>query len=171
MSSVVRLWLLTVAALIFVTLLVGGVTRLRAGLIYDTWPLIAGALVPERSRLLFQTPLWRNALTVQLDHRMVAYALWLFALLHAVDVARTTRGGVALTSALVLAATVTFQAALGVVTLLHQAPLALALTHQAVAIVVLAIAVVHAERLEWRHELDLAAAPGEATVRSGERAT
>jgi hypothetical protein len=39
------------------------------------------------------------------------------------------------------------------------------------AIVVLAIAVVHAERLEWRRELDLAAAPGGATVRSGERAT
>jgi heme a synthase len=92
-------------------------------------------------------------------------------LLHAADVARTKRGGVALTSALVLAAAVTFQAALGIVTLLHQAPLALALTHQAMAIVVLAIAVVHAERLEWRRELDLAAAPGEATVRSWERAT
>ena len=59
----------------------------------------------------------------------------------------------------------------GIVTLLHQAPLALALTHQAMAIVVLAIAVVHAERLEWRREVDLAAAPGEATVRGGERAT
>jgi cytochrome c oxidase assembly protein subunit 15 len=151
------------------------VAGLRAGRIYDTWPLIDGALVPEPSRLLFQMPLWRNffenSLTVQLDHRMVAYALWLLALLHAADVARSKRGGAALTGALVLAAAVTFQAALGIVTLLHQAPLALALAHQAMAIVVLAIAVVHAERLEWRRELDLAAASGDATMRGGEQAT
>ena len=56
----------------------------------------------------------------------------------------------ALTAALALAAAVTLQAALGIVTLIHQAPLALALLHQAMAIVVLAIAVVHAERLERR---------------------
>jgi cytochrome c oxidase assembly protein subunit 15 len=151
------------------------VAGLRAGLIYDTWPLIDGGLMPAPSRLLFQQPLWRNffenALTVQLDHRMVAYALWLLALLHAADVARTKRGGAALTGALVLAAAVTFQAALGIVTLLHQAPLALALTHQAMAIVVLTIAVVHAERLEWLRELALAAAPGDVTARSGEQAT
>jgi heme a synthase len=149
------------------------VAGLHAGLIYDTWPLIDGGLVPEPSRLLFQKPLWRNffenTLTVQFDHRMAAYALWLFAWLHAADVART-RGGAALTGALVLASAVTLQAALGIVTLLHQAPLALALTHQAMAIVVLAIAVVHAERLDRRRELDLAVAPGGATVRSGEQA-
>ena len=54
-----------------------------------------------------------------------------FALLHAADVARTLRGGPALTAALALAAAVTLQAALGIVTLVHQAPLALALLHQA----------------------------------------
>ena len=49
-----------------------------------------------------------------------------------------------------LACAVTVQAALGIVTLLHQAPLALALVHQVMAIVVLTIAVVHAERLSHR---------------------
>jgi cytochrome c oxidase assembly protein subunit 15 len=144
------------------------VAGLRAGLIYDTWPLIDGGLVPEPSRLLVQRPLWRNffenTLTVQLDHRMMAYALWLLAWLHAADVGRSKSGRAAITGALALAAAVTIQAALGIVTLLHQAPLALALMHQAMAIVVLAIAVVHAERLEWRGKLDLAA-PGDATVR------
>ena len=62
---------------------------------------------------------------------MVAYVVWLFALLHAADVARTLRGGGVLTSALALAAAVILQAALGIATLLHQAPLALALLHQA----------------------------------------
>jgi len=50
----------------------------------------------------------------------------------------------------VLAAGVTLQAGLGVVTLLYQAPLGLALAHQILAILVLTIAVVHAERLSHR---------------------
>ena len=45
------------------------------------------------------------------------------------------------------ACAVTLQAGIGIVTLLHQAPLPLALLHQVMGIVVLTIAVVHAERL------------------------
>jgi cytochrome c oxidase assembly protein subunit 15 len=127
------------------------VAGLRAGLIYNTWPLIDGSIVPDAARLFFEAPLWRNffenTLTVQFDHRLAAYALWLVAVLHAADVARTGRKGAALAGALVLAFVVTLQAALGIVTLLHQAPLALALLHQAMAIAVLTVAVVHAQRL------------------------
>ena len=97
---------------------------LRAGLVYNTWPLIDGRLVPEAARLFFQQPLWRNffenALTVQFDHRMVAYALLLVALLHAVDVARMVRGGAALVGALMLAAAVIMQAVLGILTLIYR---------------------------------------------------
>jgi cytochrome c oxidase assembly protein subunit 15 len=150
------------------------VSGLRAGLIYNTWPLIDGSLVPEGSRLFFETPWWRNVfentLTVQFDHRLMAYALWVLAALHAADVARSVRGGAALTGALALACAVTLQAALGVVTLVHQAPLALALLHQAAAIAVLAIAVVHAERLERRAARAPAAAGG-PPIRHGEQAT
>src|SRR5262249_50606136 len=130
------------------------VAGLRAGLIYNTWPLIDGSLVPDASRLFFNAPLWRNlfenTLTVQFDHRMVAYALEAAVLLHTLDVARKLRGGPALTAALALASAVTIQAALGITTLLHQAPLALALLHQAMAMVVLTIALVHAQRLVRR---------------------
>jgi cytochrome c oxidase assembly protein subunit 15 len=158
-----------VAVQIYLGALVAG---LRAGLIYDTWPLIDGSLIPDTSRLFFNTPLWRNffenALTVQFHHRMAAYALWLLAVLHAADVARTVRGGPALTAALALACAVTLQAALGIVTLTHQTPLALALMHQAMAIVVLTIAVVHAERLEWR---PAPARIADAAMRGGEQAT
>jgi heme a synthase len=151
------------------------VAGLRAGLIYNTWPLIDGSLLPEGGRLFFEAPLWRNffenTLTVQFDHRMVAYALWLLALLHAADVARTLRGGAALTGALLLASAITLQAALGIATLIYQAPLALALTHQAMAMLVLMIAVVHVERLERR---PLATSIGErrgGAMRGGEPAT
>ena len=160
---------LTAAALLVLvvvqTYLGALVAGLRAGLIYNTWPLIDGGLVPDSSRLFFETPLWRNffenTLTVQFDHRLAAYLLWLVAVLHAADVARTAQGGAALNGALALASAVTLQAALGVAVLLHQAPLALALLHQAMAIVVLTIAVVHIERLERGSASPVGAAAGE----------
>jgi cytochrome c oxidase assembly protein subunit 15 len=60
--------------------------------------------------------------------------------LHAAD-AITTRAGAR--TALALAAAVILQACLGIITLVSQAPLALALLHQAGAVVVLIVAVVH----------------------------
>ncbi len=84
------------------------VAGLRAGYVYNTWPLIDGALVPDASRLFFDVPLWRNffenTLTVQFDHRMLAYTIWIVALLHAFDVARTVRTGPVVAGAVVLAA-------------------------------------------------------------------
>jgi cytochrome c oxidase assembly protein subunit 15 len=142
---------LALLVLVFIQVYVGAlVAGLDAGLLYNTWPLIDGALVPDTARLLFEEPLWRNlfenALTVQFVHRMVAYFLFALALWHAADVARTLRGGALLTGALALASAVTLQATIGILTLLHQAPLALALLHQTTAMVVLTAAVVHAAR-------------------------
>jgi cytochrome c oxidase assembly protein subunit 15 len=144
--SAVGLVALTLAQ-IYLGALVAG---LRAGLVYNTWPLIDGTLVPDAAALFATAPGWlnlfENPLTVQFDHRMAAYALWALAVLHAVDAARS-RGGPALTGALALAAAVTVQAGLGVLTLIHAAPLALALAHQAMAIVLLTLTVFHAQRL------------------------
>ena len=127
------------------------VAGLRAGLIYNTWPLIDGSFIPDAARLAHDTPLWRNffenTLTVQFMHRMTAYALWVLAALHAFDVQQNVRRGTAVTHALALAALVTIQAALGILTLVYQVPIGLALMHQAGAILVLALAVVHAEQL------------------------
>jgi len=139
------------AVLVLVQIYLGAlVAGLRAGLVYNTWPLIDGSFVPNGDSLFANTPAWRNlfenALTVQFDHRMVAYALWILALLHAIDAARS-RSGPALAGALALAAAVTVQAALGVLTLIYVAPLTLALAHQGMAIAVLTVAVVHAQRL------------------------
>ena len=171
----VRVGASAVLALVILQIYLGAlVSGLRAGLIYNTWPLIDGSLVPEGSRLFFNAPLWRNffenTLTVQFDHRMTAYALELVVLLHAADVAHTVRGGAVLTAALALASAVTLQAALGIATLVHQAPLALALLHQALAMVVLTVAVVHAERLE-RRPARIGEAAGDTAMRHGEQAT
>ena len=132
------------------------VAGLRAGHIYNTWPLIDGAFVPDAARLLFDVPWWRNffenTITVQFDHRMLAYLIFLGALLHAFHVAKTVGQGTALTGAIVLAAAVTLQAALGIWTLLMVAPTSLALLHQAMAMVVLTVATVHAQRVTSRSE-------------------
>jgi heme a synthase len=127
------------------------VAGLRAGHIYNTWPLIDGAFVPGAARLFFDAPWWRNCfentLTVQFDHRMLAYAIFIGALLHAFRVAQTVGEGPSLTSAVALAAAVTLQAALGIWTLLMVAPISLALLHQAMAMAVLTVATVHAQQV------------------------
>jgi heme a synthase len=124
------------------------VAGLHAGLIYNTWPLIDGALVPSVSSLLFDQPAWRNffenPLTVQFDHRMLAYGLAAVALLHVVDVWRNVEDRALIIGAALLAAVIGVQAVLGVVTLLAAAPLALAMLHQAMALVVLTVATLHA---------------------------
>lgn len=144
-----RIGALAVAVLLLFQIYLGAlVAGLDAGLVFNTWPLIDGTLVPSPERLWFIQPAWRNlfenTLTVQLDHRMVAYAIWVLAMLHAFDAWRMRAGR---NGAIALAAAVTLQAVLGVVTLILQAPLLLALAHQVLAIVVFSIAVVHAERL------------------------
>jgi cytochrome c oxidase assembly protein subunit 15 len=139
------------------------VAGLDAGLVFNTWPQIDGALIPSAERLWFESPGWRNlfenTLTVQFDHRMLAYGLWIVAVLHLIDVIRAKRRGAVLNGALVLVCAVTLQAGIGIVTLLHQAPLPLAMLHQIMGIVVLTIAVVHAERLVPQRAAAIAAEP------------
>jgi len=149
-------WRLRAAATVLVIMVLsqiylgGLVAGLRAGLLYNTWPLIDGSFVPDAARLLFEVPMWRNffenTLTVQFDHRMLAYVLWIAAALHAADAARAGHGA-ALSGALTLFGAITLQAGLGIATLLQQAPLALSLVHQAMAMVTLTVAVLHAAGL------------------------
>jgi heme a synthase len=144
-----------ILAQIYLGALVAG---LRAGYVYNTWPLIDGALVPDSSQLFLDTPLWRNffenTLTVQFDHRMLAYTIWILALLHVFDVARSKNASL-LISAATVATAVTLQAALGIATLLMAVPLSLALAHQAMAMLVLTAAAVHAARsaVRVKHEV------------------
>jgi cytochrome c oxidase assembly protein subunit 15 len=137
-----------ILVLLLVQIALGGlVAGLKAGLASDTWPLIDGALIPSSERLLTLAPPWinfvDNPLTVQLTHRMVAYLLVALAALHAADCARSGdrrhRAG-----ALALVLVLLLQAALGVATIVWHVPLSLALAHQAVAVLALIVATVHA---------------------------
>ena len=78
---------------------------------------------------------------------MTAYALLALAILHAADAIRSRAGRAAVNGAVWLAGALILQAVLGILTLLQQVPIDLALSHQAVAIAVLTLAVFQAERL------------------------
>jgi cytochrome c oxidase assembly protein subunit 15 len=133
-----------VLAQIYLGALVAG---LRAGYAYNTWPLIDGALIPKSGDLLFQMPplrnFFENILTVQFDHRMIAYLIFIGAAVHAVDVVRSEKARRWI-GALALLAAVVLQIGLGVATLLLVVPLPLALLHQAGAMVVLTVVTFHA---------------------------
>jgi cytochrome c oxidase assembly protein subunit 15 len=155
----------------FVQLYLGAlVAGLRAGKVYNTWPDIDGGFIPSSARLFFEQPWWRNlfdnTLTVQFEHRMVAYTLFVLAILHAIDAIRSRADAAVIRGALWLVAVITLQATLGILTLLNQAPIDLSLTHQAVAIAVLTFVTLQAERLTSRrveaHPVKLAVPVGQA---------
>ncbi|HEX9183594.1 MAG TPA: COX15/CtaA family protein [Burkholderiales bacterium] len=144
---------IAVAGVVFVMALSGAmVAGLRAGYAYNTFPLMNGYLIPPESFSL--QPWWRNfeynLATVQLVHRAF---FWLLLVLVPLAWWRAR----ARASALALLAAFALQAALGIATLLLGVPIVLAVLHQAGAVLLLAVALVHAHaRL----------APGEARARA-----
>jgi cytochrome c oxidase assembly protein subunit 15 len=143
-----NIFVLAVLAQIGLGALVAG---LRAGRAYNTWPLMEGRLIPPLDQLTLLSPLWRNfldnLLTVQFQHRMVAYAVLAFALAQAAAAWRALGPGAANARATALAILVAAQASIGIATLVLAAPLWAALLHQAFAMIVLGMAVVNAQAL------------------------
>ena len=116
---------------------------LHAGLVYNTWPDMNGRFIPEDISYLSPWVLnyLNNIATVQFVHRTLAIGLalayglwWLFAHKHAnKSVVNRLMSSVGLILLL--------QFALGVITLLHMAPLPLAWLHQCIGLVLFASAV------------------------------
>ncbi|HAU83686.1 MAG TPA: heme A synthase, partial [Betaproteobacteria bacterium] len=124
-----------VSFIIFLMVLSGGfVAGLRAGLIYNTFPLMGDRFIPPD--LFSLTPLWsnffENMITVQFDHRIIAYIL---AVLIPVFWFRLRRRDVSIRtknlSSLLLGLLVV-QIALGVSTLMLHVPTVLGVAHQGV---------------------------------------
>jgi heme a synthase len=138
------------AALIFCQLGLGAlVAGLRAGLIYNTWPLMGSSLVPgEAFRSSALEAIFGDAATAQFDHRMIAYAVVAFAIVQAIAAMRAAPGSPLASRAVVLAAVALLQVGLGIATLLAAVPLELALAHQALALALFGLAVVHVRAAE-----------------------
>jgi cytochrome c oxidase assembly protein subunit 15 len=127
------------------------VAGLRAGRAYNTWPEIDGAFIPPLEDLAMLAPVWRNfvdnVLTVQFQHRMVAYALVALVLVQVLVTAIVAGRSRAFRRAVALAGLVLAQVAIGIAALLLSVPLWAGLLHQAFAIMVLGHAVAHARAL------------------------
>ena len=135
-----------VLGLIYLQILAGAlVAGIDAGIGFNTWPEIDGALVPEGLGALkpWYLNLFENRLTVQFDHRMLGYAVVLAAAGQALWLwARRASQALAI-SGFVLALLAVLQATLGVWTLLLAVPIALGLAHQAGAMLLFAAALYH----------------------------
>jgi len=132
--------------LVLLQIFLGGlVAGLRAGRAFNTWPLMDGHFVPPS--LFALEPWWRNALDnvalVQFQHRIVAYALLVLALIQVLFVAARVGACRIFRRTAHLAALVMVQAGLGTTALVLVVPLWAALLHQAFAMVVLGSAVRH----------------------------
>ena len=117
----------------------GFVAGLHAGLIYNSFPLMDGRLVPDGYWQM--QPAWRNWLAniaaVQFNHRVLATLALLSALLAAAIIRRTTpRAALALVGASLL------QYSLGIATLLLVVPIPLAILPQAMAVLLLTAALI-----------------------------
>lgn len=141
-----RMALAIVFLCLFQIYLGGLVAGLNAGLAYNTWPLMDGALLP--SGLFSMQPVWHNFFenvkAVQFFHRLGAYLLLTVVIVHAVRCLRAAPSAHYSLGALWLVGAVLAQAGLGIATLLMHVPIEWALLHQAGAIGVLTLSVVHA---------------------------
>jgi cytochrome c oxidase assembly protein subunit 15 len=112
----------------------------HAGLIYNSFPLMDGAVLPAEA--FAESPWWSNFFAnpalVQFDHRVLAISTWSATLL-AWAVLRRRASRPRLLALLPLVATA--QAGLGIATLLMVVPLPLAAAHQAGAFLLFGLAV------------------------------
>lgn len=129
---------LGILVLLMVQIAAGGfVAGLDAGFASNTWPKMNDAWVP--AGLFVMEPLWKNvfenALTVQFNHRVLAYCILAFGLW----VARTSPR----VSAMLIIVGLLAQMTLGILTVIWGVPLWVALIHQGGALVLVGLALWH----------------------------
>lgn len=128
-------------ALLVIQIIFGAlVAGLRAGLTYNSYPLMDGQWIPSGLHLL--TPWWLNhlesALTVQFQHRMGALVIVAIVVALVAEGSKRSELRTALRSILIC---VSVQFSLGIATLLSHVQIALASAHQLVALVLVALLV------------------------------
>lgn len=134
-------------ALAFTQTIVGAfVAGLRAGAVFNTWPLMDGAFIPDG--LWFFSPWWKNlvenALTVEVLHRLLGYVIFVYAvaLLVVSHLRRFTRCGLGRPAAWIFGL-VLVQACLGVGTVLSAAAIPIAAAHAAAALLLIGFLAAH----------------------------
>ena len=138
-----------ITCLIFLQIIAGAfVAGLKAGKAHNTWPLMDGRFIPNGLDVM--TPFWKNlfenVLTVQFNHRMIAYVIAIVVFLHFIQ-CLLSKNGLAIKGAVILLVFTLFQITLGIVTLLQLVPLDLALYHQGSAVILLTAGLWHSRNV------------------------
>jgi cytochrome c oxidase assembly protein subunit 15 len=133
---------LAVTVLTSVTIISGGfVAGLRAGKIYNTFPLMGEHWIPPGTMAL--EPFWRNFFdnmtTVQLDHRMLAISTFAVIIVFWVKARKADLPARSRPAVNALLHTAILQVALGISTLLMSVPVFLGVSHQAVAMLLFTV--------------------------------
>lgn len=130
---------ITMSVLILQILMGGLVAGLKAGFIFNTWPLMGDTFIPEH--LLGYDPWYRSfidsAVTTQFDHRIGAYLLIIFGGMlvwksRSHEVSKPVKAAALLTAFAILG-----QAILGILTLVYEVPVGLGTAHQGGGVVTL----------------------------------
>ena len=137
-------------ALISVTILSGGfVAGLKAGLVYNTFPKMGPDWLPPG--LLALEPFWRNftenVAAVQFNHRLLAITTFIVIVIFWLRGRQANLPPRAAKANNALLHTAVLQVVLGISTLLLAVPVLLAVTHQAVALLLLTVALFLAHNL------------------------
>jgi cytochrome c oxidase assembly protein subunit 15 len=156
--AVVRKATVALVALIALTIVSGAfVAGLDAGLTYNTFPLMDGRIVPDGYGDL--APFWlnwtENVAAVQFNHRILAVATVVTALVLAAWSRRLRPGPQARRAIALLAAAALVQLALGIAALLLAVPVWLGAAHQAGAILLLTAALWTLRQLSGRSPVPL----------------
>jgi len=130
--------------LVAVTIISGGlVAGLGAGFDYNTWPLMADAIVP--TGLYDGGPWWQavfeDVLSVQFDHRILAYSTFILAVVLLWRAKKLSVTRWQLETHLLIVIAVSLQLLIGIATLLSVVFLPLAILHQAGAILLFSTAI------------------------------
>ena len=136
-------WSLLMVALVYLMILSGGlVAGTRAGFAYPTWPMMGDSFIPIG--LYATSPAWlamfEDITTIQFNHRIFAYLLFVLINVFAVLVYRRVAHARVRLGVILLVLALLLQVTLGISTLLLHVPVAVAAAHQGGAVLLLSAA-------------------------------
>jgi cytochrome c oxidase assembly protein subunit 15 len=134
---------LALTCLISITIISGGfVAGLKAGEIYNTFPMMGSTWIPPGLTAL--DPLWRNLTdnmtTVQFDHRVLAITTFVLIVIYWLRIRSSEVPPRSRIASNALLHTAVLQVILGISTLMLSVPTVLAAAHQAVAMLLFTVA-------------------------------
>ena len=133
----IRIHLISLTIIIFIQIIIGAfVSGLKAGLIYNTFPLIGNSLIPQELWNQSEYPL-DNPVFVQFIHRIIALLILLYS--GRIFIKFGNPKNYIITA---IFATTIFQVLLGILTLVLISPWLLALVHQFCAIILLTLLII-----------------------------